>query len=325
MSPASPKPGILVLRGGAIGDFILTIPVLTALRGRFPHCQLELLGYPHIAQLAAELVDRIHPIEARAMTGFFVPDGELNPQLAEIFGGFAIILSYLYDPDGIFQRNVARCSSAQFIVGPHRPDESLGVHATEILLKPLEQLAIYDVNPVPEIRVQNPEAFPLAGGSSPRNRRVLAVHPGSGGERKNWPESSWMELLKRLLAESDLHFLLVGGEAEGDRLERLAALMPADRLELARSWPLRHLAWRLQSCAGFIGHDSGISHLAAAVGLPGLILWGSTCETVWRPRSDRMILLRDPLGLDFLPVDRVLEGLTARLKIHFCRSRGNEA
>ena len=310
MSPASPKPGILVLRGGAIGDFILTIPVLTALRGRFPHCQLELLGYPHIAQLATELVDRIHPIEARAMTGFFVPDGELNPQLAEIFGGFAIILSYLYDPDGIFQRNVARCSSAQFIVGPHRPDESLGVHATEILLKPLEQLAIYDVNPVPEIRLQTPDASSLAGTPGNGNRRVLALHPGSGSELKNWSESSWLELLQRLVAQSDLHFLLVGGEAEGDRLARIAAVIPEDRLELARSWPLRHLAWRLQSCAGFIGHDSGISHLAAAVGLPGLILWGSTCETVWRPRSDRMILLRDPQGLDFLPVERVMQSLS---------------
>jgi heptosyltransferase III len=315
MSPASRKPGILVLRGGAIGDFILTIHVLTALRGRFPHCRLELLGYPHIAQLAAELVDRIHPIEARAMTGFFVPDGELNPQLAELFGGFAIILSYLYDPEGIFQRNVARCTSGQFIAGPHRPDESLGVHATEILLQPLKQLAIYDANPTPEIRVQNPEAFPPAGGSSHRNRRVLAVHPGSGGERKNWPESSWIELLKRLLAETDLYFLLVGGEAEGDRLERLAALMPADRLELARSWPLRCLAWRLQCCSGFVGHDSGISHLAAAVGLPGLILWGPTNETVWRPRSDRMLLLREPQSLASLPVNRVMQSLSGCLRI----------
>jgi heptosyltransferase-3 len=310
MSLASPKPGILVLRGGAIGDFILTVPVLSALRARFPHCRLELLGYPHIAQLANELVDRIHPIEARAMTGFFVPDGELNPQLAAVFGGFAIILSYLYDPDQIFQRNVARCSSGQFIAGPHRPDESLGVHATETLLKPLEQLAIYDVNPVPEIRVQTPDASSPAGTPGNGNRRVLALHPGSGSELKNWPESFWLELLQRLVAESDLHFLLVGGEAEGDRLERIAAVIPEDRLELARNWSLRHLASRLQSCAGFIGHDSGISHLAAAVGLAGLVLWGPTSETVWRPRSDRMILLRDPQGLDFLPVDRVLEGLT---------------
>ena len=43
---------ILVIRGGAIGDFILTLPVLSALRAQFPDTRLELLGYPHIAQLA---------------------------------------------------------------------------------------------------------------------------------------------------------------------------------------------------------------------------------------------------------------------------------
>jgi heptosyltransferase III len=117
-------------------------------------------------------------------------------------------------------------------------------------------------------------------------------------------------LLQRLVAASDLHFLLVGGEAEGDRLERLAAAIPKDRLELARNWSLRHLASRLQACTGFIGHDSGIAHLAAAVGLPGLVLWGPTCEVVWRPRSHRMLILRNPQGLDSLSVDRVLESLT---------------
>jgi len=70
-SPAS-SGRILVLRGGAIGDFILTLPVLAALRSTFPGNRLEVLGYPHIASLAlaAGLVDAAQPIEARALAGY---------------------------------------------------------------------------------------------------------------------------------------------------------------------------------------------------------------------------------------------------------------
>ena len=53
---------ILVIRGGAIGDFILTLPVLAALRAQFPQARLVVLGYPHIASLAlaGELADEVH-------------------------------------------------------------------------------------------------------------------------------------------------------------------------------------------------------------------------------------------------------------------------
>ena len=49
---------ILVIRGGAIGDFILTLPVLSALQAQFPQAELEVLGYPHIASLATPAVHR---------------------------------------------------------------------------------------------------------------------------------------------------------------------------------------------------------------------------------------------------------------------------
>jgi heptosyltransferase-2 len=292
---------ILVIRGGAIGDFILTLPVLAALRRQFPEARLEVLGYPHIAQLAlaGSLVDDVKSIEARALASFFARDGTLDQKLAGYFADFALILSYFYDPDEIFQNNVKECSAAQFIVGPHRPNERLALHATQAFLKPLEKLAIYDADPVPLI--------PIGQESSTLNQ--IALHPGSGSERKNWPEENWMRLIQDLQATTRFGFLLMGGEAEMERLHRLSAVFRPDRLELAQCLPLAELAHRLKSCVGFIGHDSGISHLAAAVGLPALVLWGETNETVWRPRGERVTVLRSPEGIQGLPVERVLDQL----------------
>ena len=103
------KPKILVIRGGAIGDFILTLPAIAALRRQFPQAHLEVLGYPHIAQLAVAggLADRVQPIEARGLAGFFARGGTLEPDLVDYFSEFDLVISYLYDPDGIFKTNSA--------------------------------------------------------------------------------------------------------------------------------------------------------------------------------------------------------------------------
>jgi len=302
---------ILVIRGGAIGDFILTLPAIAALRKHFPDAYLEVLGYPHIAQLAVAggLADRVVPIGARAMAAFFARGGELAEELVDYFSEFDLIISYLYDPDQIFSTNVARCTQAQFIAGPHRPREGTNIHAAQLYLKPLERLAIFDADPIPRLRMNSQSATPASPlfRNAEAGERVLALHPGSGGEHKNWPEANWAELLESLINETNFNLLLVGGEAEDERLQRLAAALPPSRVRVAQSRPLPELAQLLQRCTSFIGHDSGISHLAAAVGLPGLILWGETSEEIWRPPSDKMIILCHPAGLANLPTSDVLD------------------
>jgi heptosyltransferase-2 len=299
---------ILVIRGGAIGDFILTLPVLAALRLQFPAARLELLGYQHIARLAVAggLADEVRSIEARPLAGFFA-NGPLDPALQDYFAEFPVILSYLYDPDYIFQTNVRLSCPGQFIVGPHRPDESKHLHATETFLEPLQRLAIFDADPVPRLRI--------APTPSPESRRrFIALHPGSGSERKNWPLENWIALVNELTRARDVSLLLVGGEAESDKLTKIAAKVPQAPVEIAFGWSLPKLAERLSSCAAFVGHDSGITHLAAALGIPALALWADTSEAVWRPRGDHVKVLRHPAGLRLLPPERVLDTILTLIK-----------
>jgi heptosyltransferase-2 len=299
---------ILVIRGGAIGDFILTLPAIAALRRQFPEAHLEVLGYPHIAQLALAggLVDRVQSIEAGALAGFFARAGELAENLVDYFSEFDLILSYLYDPDRIFETNVGLCTEAQFIVGPHRAKDAARLHAAKVYLQPLERLAIFDADPVPRLAL-GPRSPAINHQRSAIN--LLALHPGSGSESKNWPEPKWAELLEHLMNATEFDLLLVGGEAEGERLQRLAAGLPPTRARVAQSLALADLAHLLVGCRAFVGHDSGISHLAAAVGLPGLVLWGDTAEEVWRPPSEKVIVLRHPAGLAGLPVEEVMDQL----------------
>ena len=321
------KPKILVIRGGAIGDFILTLPAIAALRRQFPEAHLEVLGYPHIAQLALAggLADRVQPIEARGLAGFFARGGTLEPDLVDYFSEFDLVISYLYDPDEIFKTNVIRCLVKQFIVGPHRPDETERLHATQVYLKPLERLAIFDADPVPRLKVGRASRLPReqAGASEAEfqanvsfadagrrdARPTLVLHPGSGSEKKNWPEMKWVGLIQQIMVTTDWNLLLVGGEAEGERLRRLAAVLPPARYSIAQGLPPDELAQRIQSGAAFVGHDSGITHLAAAVGLPCVVLWADTLEEVWRPQGERLAILKEITGVRAISVEKVMNEL----------------
>ena len=299
---------ILVVRGGAIGDFILTLPVLQALRGNFPRASLHALVHPRVTGLArlSGTVDGTRHLESGALAGFFVEGERPDPEWADYFGGFGIVLSYLHDPDGVFRRNVIRCQEersgrSRFLQGPHRPEESDDRHATEVLFEPLERLDVSGAPPPPRI----------ATGRTPSGPPCLALHPGSGSPRKNWPETRWRKLVEELLEHPSLSLLLIGGEAEGDRVEGLAPRN--SRCRTALRLPLEELAGELAGCRGFVGHDSGITHLAAAAGLHGLALWGGSRRSLWHPRSSRFTVVDHPQGLDRLEVAEVARRALALL------------
>jgi heptosyltransferase-2 len=179
-------------------------------------------------------------------------------------------------------------------------------------------LAIFDADPVPRLCIGRESlsateslkaepALPAKPTPTFQAPMCLALHPGSGSDQKNWPEDRWAELLQRLVDMTAFNLLLVGGEAEGERLQRLGAALPPARTRVAQSLPLSELASRLSRCQGFLGHDSGISHLAAALDLPTLVLWGATAEGIWRPPSEKVVVLRHPAGLERLPVQTVFD------------------
>jgi heptosyltransferase III len=302
---------ILVIRGGAIGDFIVTLPVFAALREMFPATRLETVAYSGVAQLALAggLVDGARFIESRQFAGFFAGKGDLDRDWSAYFNQFGVIISYLYDPEENLQNNIKRVSEAQFIQGPHRPDEAQSIHATDVLLQPLTRLAIIGADVAPKLRLEQGDVFPKISGE-----RWLAIHPGSGSERKNWPLTSWLALIQKLLAETNWKLLVVGGEADGQKLDAIQKILPAERGRVLRNLPLVSVAQALQQCDFFLGHDSGISHLAGALGLPGLLLWGPSNASIWGPRGKHFKLLPAITEQSFLAGDKVYAELVGLMK-----------
>ena len=277
---------ILVIRGGAIGDFILTLPAIKLLREAFPCAHLEILGYKHIISLAevSGYANATRSIEYGPLASFFAREGELASALVEYFRSFQQIVSYLFDPDEIFASNLRRAGGRSLICGSSKISDR--EHAARQLARPLEKLGLYLDDAAAQI-LPNETRLP--------DPNLIAIHPGSGSESKNWPLPKFIEVARTLLDQNrHRRLLLVGGEADGQRLTNLRAALPAERLEIAENLPLIGLAKELRNCAAFLGHDSGISHLAAALGTPSLLIYGPTDPTIWAPQNPNVRVLRAP-------------------------------
>jgi heptosyltransferase III len=286
-------PRILVIRGGAIGDFVLTLPAIRLLRENFPDAHLEILGYRHIVSLAerSDLADATRSIEYSALSGFFAPKGHLVPELVAYLTSFQQIVSYLYDPDNFFEGNIRRCGVKNFLAASTRIDDSQ--HAAHQLARPLQSLALYLEDHAAKLE-PNAEDRTFADDFLRDARRpVFAIHPGSGSETKNWPLQNWLALGDWLLTfHPQPTLLLVGGEADQINFGALRTAWKKLPIVLANNLPLHRLAAVLKKCDLFIGHDSGISHIAAAVGTPCLLLFGPTDPHIWAPANPQVRVLQ---------------------------------
>lgn len=124
--------------------------------------------------------------------------------------------------------------------------------------------------------------FGLVAQSAPPGREIAFVH-GTSRQDKCWPEASWIELGRRLIAAGHTIGLPHGSDAERQRSERIAAQLGG----AARVWPrvdLGTLVDRMAACAGVIGVDSGLSHVAVALDLPHVQIYNF--DTAWRTGPD---------------------------------------
>ena len=138
--------------------------------------------------------------------------------------------------------------------------------------------------------------------------RLVAIHPGSGSETKNWPVEAWERLGKMLLENFPrVALVLVEGEADGAAAEALSSAWKGAALLRARWLPLPVLAAVLSRAELFLGHDSGVTHLAAATrrDLPVLAIFGPSNPAVWAPPRAGVTVLRGPYGIASLPVEEV--------------------
>ena len=284
---------ILILRGGALGDLIVTLPAIAALRAHWPDARIELVGNSSAAQLALSrgLIDAAHSQhEARWAALYGI--SPLRAELATWLGTFDLVINYWPDPEKELAQRFPIRSDQIFLTAMAQPISS---PAASHYCTPLQQIDL------------EPEALVYPLRQPTPDRTLVALHPGSGSAKKNWPMDRWRTLARWLEADLRLSVLVISGEGE-----------PADILEGVgvhlRSRPLDELADRLACCRLFIGHDSGISHLAASAGVPCVLLFGPTDPSIWAPPASTVQVIQRGAEMSAISLPDVQAAVTAALR-----------
>jgi heptosyltransferase III len=273
---------IAVFRGGALGDVVLTLPILQALRAFYPDSFITFVAPLPQAELASRgHADCILDLNSAWLVCLFSPDRDLSQEFRDRLRA-DLIVSYLSDPTGVVQKKLSDLVSIDFVQGPFRLDLKRR-HAVEQLAKPLERLGISLVDPVPRLPVS---------GAGPSSHR-LAVHLASGSPQKNWPLENWIELLSRLGPGFD-ELIVVAGEADVGIAQSLLPRILSKNVRLLENRPLWDLVTELRLAALFLGHDTGVTHLAAAAGTPTVALFGPTDPEIWAPKGEHVCVVRSP-------------------------------
>lgn len=251
----------LLIRPGALGDLIVSLPALEALRAGYTE-----VWVPQDNTDLIRFADRARAIGSTGVGLLGLPGIEPPAHTLAALAGFDQIVSW-YGANRLDFR--AAVAHLPFTFFPALPPEDWCGHAVDFYVAHARAVGgQISFGAVPRLEVP-----------APASRSYAVIHPFSGSARKNW-------LLDRF-------------RAVAAHLSRTMPVLwsagPEEELEEAIRFTSRYeLACWLAGARVYLGNDSGVTHLAAAVGTPVLALFGPTSPAVWSPRSSSTRVLRPP-------------------------------
>ncbi len=273
------------------------LPALAAIARRHPGASVELMARFELAQLAVgrTVVARAHSIDAREVGALFTESGA-DPA-RRLFGDFERIYSFFASDDRRFRARLEAATDGAVSFHPFRPDGD--GHVSAGYLRGIGE----EVSPVsPGLE---PTADDLAAAahvlaqSKCDSSNLIVIFPGSGSPAKNWPADKFAALASMLakgsgiLRSADSALNDKGADQNDERHSCVVVLGPAETalepsfraagLPVLTQLDLPTVAAVARLASAFVGVDSGVSHLAAAAGASGVVLFGPTEPARWRP------------------------------------------
>jgi ADP-heptose:LPS heptosyltransferase len=263
----------LLYHTGALGDFIATIPAIDYWKKRNKQEKLVMLGGPAIGAFAFEMgiVDEFLDVNksqyAMLFSDFF------KPEIAEFFARFSQAIVFA-ESDSRFVINLQE-SRIPCLHQPPFPQNRM--HVVDYHLSLLADVSkLSETEKTPRLALlSDPTTGP--GLSNAPQPGFIAIHPGSGSPKKNWPFGNFLSVAGYFRG-SGRSIVWIKGPAES-----YSGIPEADFLFADQS--LMELANLVNRCDLFIGNDSGVAHLAAALGCKTTVLFGPSDPYNWAARG----------------------------------------
>ena len=282
---------------GAIGDFILSLPAIGAFRHHYPHAAITLWGHREILRLVHERFygDTIATIEQPGLALFYSEQGSASSSLAERFNSFDLIGVFGGERQVTLVDNIKKTGVREVHHIITFPPQTAKTHIIDFQASQVSRLGLTMAEKVPKLFLNEADATGAAHFLEQkglnRNTLTVALHPGSGSRKKAWTSRFFAALAEKLFRDHRAQTIVPVGPADTEVAENyFNHISYADSIPL-RNLPLPELAAILKQCDLYVGNDSGITHLAAAVGTPVVALFGPTDHRVWGPRGKHVSIL----------------------------------
>ena len=296
---------MLIIFPGALGDLICVGPAIRALQRMNPAASLELMARAELADFAAGRlgVAAGHSIDRREMSAMFRQDGASDLAAQEFFGRFEEICSFFAFDDPNYRRNLELACGGSVTFHQFRPDGA--GHIAELYLKSIGAAAAPVESRIDLMPADHEAAAEVITRLNLIPGEFVMLFPGSGSQKKNWLAKRFARLALEIEHRMRKRALAVLGPAEED----LRPLFHDYKIAVVSTLSLATVAALADFAAGFVGNDSGVSHLAAAAGARGVVIFGPTDPARWRPLG-RVTVLSAP-DLEALELAPVLDALQA--------------
>jgi ADP-heptose:LPS heptosyltransferase len=269
----------LLYHSGALGDFITTIPAISFWKKRHKNVRLVMLGDPVIGKFATEtgIVHGFLDVNQARFAALF--SDRFGPDILKLLTPFSQAIAFV-DSDSPLIANL-HAAGIQCLSQPPFPPEQM--HAVDYHLSLFtNESKLSQEEKTPHIEIP-PDAMDESDSAIPLEIHPIAIHPGSGSVKKNWPFERFLSVAGYFRAKGR-KIVWIAGPAE-----KRPAFPEVDYLFVNR--PLLVLTRLLGRCEFFIGNDGGITHLAAALGCRTIALFGPSDPVVWAPRGKKVTVL----------------------------------
>ena len=288
------KRTVVMIHPGALGDVLLAVPAMRWLRSRFPDHRLVLCAGPEVSSLltTCDIVDEWASLQAREAASLFAESGQLAPRWQEWLSSCDLALGWMQDAEGTFAARLQSFGARQAIVRSPFSDDLKAIHQSDRFLE------IFGEDPGESV-----EGFSPSGGSTlgppaqeylrqwgfSDSATLVFIHPGSGSRAKCVGLEILVSVVEAIQDKGAIPVILEG-PADQIQVEGLLHALPTQPFVL-KGLDLVTIAGLLVQGRLFIGHDSGLTHLAALVGIPTVALFGPTDPERWAPRGAQVTIL----------------------------------
>ncbi len=288
----TPARNVLIFHSGALGDVVLSLSVGLAAARIFPQSRVIYVTANQKGRLAAELLGVEH-LDIESGWPALHGEGELPEHVARCLAKTHTVISFL-GAGGQWTKRVtaAGADGMRFIKLSTRPSADYRASLTTFWQSELKAAGHTALAAGLDqiVKLIQTRGLRLPGKPERNSSNSVVVHPGSGGVSKCWPLAGFLELAG-MLRKSGRAVTLVIGEAERDRWDPAQLEALASTGTLCEPASLLQLAQLLSSAGGYVGNDSGPSHLAGVLGVPSVVLFGPTDEAVWKPLGPKVATL----------------------------------